>query len=336
MKSIDYDILISYLNGTASEKERLDIEVWISSSDENKIYFERFTKIWNSPPNEFPKPDTEQALINVLQRIQSGKERTNIYKINNKINDESTFSHSIYPSILKAAAIIIVMVGAVWLVSILFNNTETQLATITVNDIQQITLGDGTKVTLDAGSTLSYPKDFHNNSREVSLNGEAFFDVTRDESSPFLVRANKGLVKVLGTKFNIRAWRNKDVFVSVQEGKVSLKNNNAALLDSVVLTMGKMSRLSLYGTITEPIDVDINKYLSWLNKEIYFTNTQLDEVVDQLERWYKVNIEIDNKDLLQNRVTVYIENKPLEENLDILAALMNLKYRRDGNRIMFY
>ena len=153
------------------------------------------------------------------------------------------------------------------------------------------------------------------------LNGEAYFEVTRNEKAPFIVHANDGLIKVLGTKFNIRAWqKSSEVIVAVAEGKVSLQNSTATGKDSVILTKGKMSMLTKDGSLTEPVDVDISQYLSWLNREIYFKNTPFAEVKDQLERWYDTTIELRDSTLLNNRITVFIENKPLEENIKLICT----------------
>lgn len=338
MHTINLEILIDYLGGSAKEEEIKYVEDWISASKENNEYFERIKKIWNAPPPEFPKPDTEAALKKVLAKIESTDRRTTIYRLDSTPREKSYFQTLTQSNFVRAAAVIIIMVGAVYLMMNLLSKKEPSLVHIRSNDIREIELSDGTKVTLDAGSSFDYPENFADSkTREVSLNGEAYFEVTRNENSPFIVHANSGLVKVLGTKFNVRAWEKSDeVIVAVAEGKVSLQNEMTAGKDSVVLTKGKMSMLTKGGSLTEPIDVDISQYLSWLNREIYFKDTPLLKVIDQLERWYNINIELQDSTLLNNHITVFIENKPLEENIELVCMLTNLRYEIKGDTVKLF
>ena len=199
--------------------------------------------------------------------------------------------------------------------------------------MQTIKLSDGTIVTLDKGSSFSYQENFENSGkREVSLNGEAFFEVVKNVDVPFIINANNGKIKVLGTKFNVRAWENSgDVTVAVSEGKVALSDSTQE--NSVVITKGKMSRLSNEGIVSEPVDVDLSQYLSWINKQIYFKNTTVDEVLAQLERWYDVKIKLQDAEINNSKITVFIDDKPLEENLNVVCAILNMRFTTDGTSV---
>ena len=338
MAMIDLEILIDYLGGSAKEEEKKHVEEWISASDENKEYFEKVSIIWNAPPPDFPKPDTETALKIVLAKIESQERTATIYKLDAVPEDKPYLQILTQSSFIRVAAAIIIMVGAVYLMVNLFSKKESSLVHITSKDIRKLELSDGTKVTLDAGSSFDYPEDFSNSAeRKVTLNGEAYFEVARNENVPFIVHANSGLVKVLGTKFNVRAWdKSEEVIVAVAEGKVSLKDGTAMGKDSVVLTKGKMSTLTKDGALTEPVDIDISQYLSWLNREVYFKNKPFIDVIDRIERWYNINIELQDSTLLNNRITVFIENKPLEDNIKLVCMLMNLRYEIRGNTVKLF
>ena len=102
-------------------------------------------------------------------------------------------------------------------------------------ELKEITLSDGTKVKLDAGSSIKFPDKFEDDKREVFLNGEAYFKVTSDLQTPFIVHTNQAEITVLGTKFNVRAWdQTHKVAVVVVDGKVSLRpegvNNNKSVV----------------------------------------------------------------------------------------------------------
>lgn len=334
MQKIDWEILLNYLDGSANAGEIKHIEEWIAADDKHREYFERVKKIWNTPPSYFPKPDTEEALKKVLAKIENPERLTKIYRLDSVQPEKSYFQILTQSKFIRAAAAILIMVGAAYLMTNIFLKKEPALVHITSNNIQELTLSDGTKVTLDTGTSFEYPENFSEaENREVKLNGEAYFEVARNEEAPFIVHANDGLIKVLGTKFNIRAWeKSKEVIVAVAEGKVSLQKE-AAQEKSVVLTEGKMSRLTKEGELTEPIDVDLSQYMSWLNRELYFQNTPLIDIIEQLERWNNTNIELQDSTLSKNRITVFIENKPLEENLKMICMLMNLKYEIKGDSV---
>lgn len=335
MQKIDWEMLLNYLDGSASADEKKHIEEWIDADNENKKYLERVKKIWNTPPSNFPKPDTEEALKKVLAKIENPERLTKIYRLDSTQHGKTYFQILTQSNFLRAAAAIVIIVGAAYLMTNIFSKKDSALVHITTNNIQELTLSDGTKVTLDTGSSFEYPENFSGaDNREVKLNGEAYFEVVRNEDAPFIVNANDGLIKVLDTKFNIRAWeKSNEVIVAVAEGKVSLQKKTEPEKSGVVLTEGKMSMLTQEGELTEPIDVDLSQYLSWLNGEIYFQNTPLIDVIEQLERWNNTNIELQDSTLLNNRVTVFIENKPLEENLKLICMLMNLKYEIKGDAV---
>ena len=96
-----------------------------------------------------------------------------------------------------------------------------------------------------------------------------------------------------------------------------------------------MATLSKDGVLGETQDFDTTQYMLWINREIYFKNETFKTVISQIERWYDVKIELKDKTLLDNRITVFIENKPLDENLKVIAALMNLKYEVNKNKVLF-
>jgi ferric-dicitrate binding protein FerR (iron transport regulator) len=204
--------------------------------------------------------------------------------------------------------------------------------------MQSLRLTDGTKITFDAGSSFVYPNNFPNGkTREVSLKGEAYFEVARNENYPFIVHANGGRIEVLGTKFDVRAWgTNQPVVVAVQEGKVTFQSEtNRNGNDIVVLVEHTMSRLMQGGSPSPPEVADISRYLSWMKREVYFQDTPVPEVLSQLERWYHVTIRSTDSTFLKSNITVFIENKPLVENLRLISVTMNVRFELDGEIVRF-
>lgn len=336
MKKIDLEILIDYLAGYLTNSEREQVENWISENPENQKYFEKIKMVWDAPPQNFMKPNVEDALKKVLDKINNPEARSASLKLIHLQRQKSLPQIFIQSGITKVAAVIVGITIAIYFLSNLFSSHQPTLINLTSNSIQQIKLSDGTSVTLDAGSRFEYPEEFSKGKiREVKLFGEAYFQVAKNGRTPFIIHAGNGLIRVVGTKFNIRAWEKREgIVVAVEEGKVLLKSNLSQ--DSLYLTSGKLSTIKLNGEITEPEDADISKYLSWLKREFYFKNASFNDVVDLLARWYNKKIEVKDSALFNNRITVFIQNKPLEENLNLLSVMLNFNYADDGNTVKIY
>jgi len=340
MKKIDWDILVRHLTGTSTEKEERELSGWISEKEENRVFYQRVKNLWISGPRASRQPDTEKALSLVMSRIRqsgtAGEARIIPLPPYGRINRAISFASTTY--VLRAAAAIVVAVGALYLFTILTSNREPERTSVTFSSMQSLRLPDGTKVTFDVGSSFTYPKEFGSTEeREVFLKGEAFFEVARDEKRPFVIHADGGKIEVLGTKFNVRAWEtDHHVVVAVQEGKVSFQSeNNRDVKNVVFLAENTMSKLIRGASPTPPERIDITSILSWMKKEIYFQNAPVPEVLHQLERWYGVSIESADTTLLKSNITVFIENKPLRENLNLISVTMNVRYEQEGNTVRF-
>jgi transmembrane sensor len=338
MTEINWEILIAYLDGTSTESDKEIIELWLKSNSDAKEEFERMKKIWNVNSLNLPAPDVNQALEKVIDRIKLNDRRAQLFDIKQTSVKDSLyirFSKSIW---IRAAAIILISIGAIYIYLLTQNTNTTKLCQVAFNNIDSLTLNDGTKVILDAGSSLYYQESFANDERRVRLEGEAFFYVAKNPAAPFIIQAEKCFIKVLGTKFNVRAWKmDKEVIVAVEEGKVSFKSDSMEnKAQEVILTAGKLSRLDSSGTLSEPTNVDIVLLKSWMKREFYFINTPLEKVISQLERWYAVKFEVSDSSLLQNRITVFIQNRPLEENIKLIAEVIGTAYDIKENVVKFH
>ncbi|MBD8489150.1 FecR domain-containing protein [Echinicola sp. CAU 1574] len=156
-----------------------------------------------------------------------------------------------------------------------------------------VELHDGTKVWLNSASTLSFPSEFKQGRREVTLSGEAYFEVAHNPKSPFIVEANGTQVKVLGTHFNIKAYQNENVTkTTLLEGKVEVAYNGR----KKVLVPGYQAMSN------EDLEVSmgsLEEAIAWKEGYFLFQSTRLDEVLRQLERWY--NIKVDAKGQIPTR-----------------------------------
>lgn len=187
-----------------------------------------------------------------------------------------------------------------------------------------ITLADGTKVRLNSGSTLRYPEKFIANTREVALEGEAFFEVTKNTKKPFIISSGAIKTKVLGTSFNINTYDNEeDIEVTVATGKVSVASNE----EEVFLGPSEQGVFNKKEAKITKATIDINAVLQWKEGILHFEDASLKEVTASLEKWYGVQFVFDNKALEKCRLTATYDNESLHAILEsIIYAKKGISY----------
>ena len=192
-------------------------------------------------------------------------------------------------------------------------------------------LADGTTVILNSQTRLRFPDSFTGKVRRVYLSGEAYFDVVRNENHPFLVEFEGGKVCVLGTRFNVKAYRGKNTFTTLVSGKVKV----ASARDSVLLQPGELCEMDASDFSLAVREADMMVELAWKNGEFVFKNVSLGQIMDELARWYDAEIEYDSSELQGIKLHVYMDRtKTLDEALEIIAKLGNISYDREGKKIM--
>ena len=194
----------------------------------------------------------------------------------------------------------------------------------------KIVLYDGSLVWLNAGSELRYPNTFVENQRVVYLKGEAYFDVTKDRSHPFIVKTISSEISVLGTSFNVNARENSCVTTLV-EGRVRMKHG---IKDSVELRAGQQAWVA--GTEKIRVqEVDTRYYTSWMNNMFAFRETSLREIATVLEDWYECKCRFESAALENIPYTTMVERYPdVDSVLQILAGTGDFRYTRIGDIII--
>ncbi len=246
-------------------------------------------------------------------------------------------------SIWRYAAVLLVTLIAAYYLSqkvLLVNNTAQQeqlnVLAVKYGERKTVVLYDGTIVNLDSGSELRYPKNF-NKGRTVYLKGEAFFQVAKNPNKPFRVFVDNALIKVIGTKFNIRSWDEdkKGVILTVSEGIVSLSDKDASESDKVILYKNMQSVLHKDGKISKPIYVDASQYTRWMYNEKHFKNASLKEVLSQLERWTGIQFEGTDSLMEKKNLSVHITNTNLDDVLELISKITDTKVIHMGNKVTF-
>ncbi|UXD69749.1 FecR family protein [Sphingobacterium faecium] len=192
----------------------------------------------------------------------------------------------------------------------------------------KLELSDGTKVWINAMSRLKFPESFGSGERKVQLEGEAYFEVSKDPDRPFIVQASGTDVKVLGTHFNVDAY-NKKVRTTLEEGKVEVSTADHA----IILQPGDFAE-SGDGKLNKG-RADLAKDLAWHNNEFYFNKDNVQSIVDQLSNWYAIEAKFDQGINRNKVITGSIDrNVPLSQVLEMLEYVSDLRFKIDGNQLI--
>ncbi|HEU5145362.1 MAG TPA: FecR domain-containing protein [Chryseosolibacter sp.] len=196
-----------------------------------------------------------------------------------------------------------------------------------------LSLEDGTRIWLNVASRIEYPESFDGKAvREVYLEGEAFFDVAENKSKPFVVKTEGVQIKVLGTRFNVKSYHREDqIQTTLVEGKVSIESIDeqpkvVTLAPNQMASYHKESKKLVLNNKT-----DMDALAGWKDGRLIFDNKPLGEIVLALERWYDVQIHVQDEESLRCHFSAKIENLSLTEVLDLFKASDGIEYRIDGS-----
>jgi ferric-dicitrate binding protein FerR (iron transport regulator) len=201
------------------------------------------------------------------------------------------------------------------------------------NEVRIIELPDGSKVTLNHTSELKYSKEFGELNREVILEGEGYFEVAKDSTKPFIINASNSLIEVLGTSFNVNAYKNNsEVEVVVNTGVVALSSKNIPD-EKIILKQGEKGEL-----IKESEELNLLKnedinFLSWKTKKLTFENTPLDNVIESLEKVYHKDFNIKTDDIKDCTITTTFDNQKLESVMLIIESTLDVTFEEENEII---
>ncbi len=284
-EKINWELLARYFSGECSSEEKKLIESWMRADPKNKIEIDNLGKIWSVSEVQNKNWNAHEALKKVSERIDNTLPERKPLIIR-------------YPivKIYRYAAVFLILVVSTLIISRIFLHQSVPVITevlVPNGTTREIVFPDSSIVFLDSGSFLTYSDHFGDKLREVNLEGEGYFEITRNPQIPFIVHAGDAVIKVIGTKFNVRAWKlSHMVKIVVEEGKVLFYSKDDSEDESVIIAKNQLSTLPENGKPQKPQVVDVSQYLSWMNHEMVFQNVTLNEVLQQLERWYDLKINI--------------------------------------------
>lgn len=203
----------------------------------------------------------------------------------------------------------------------------------------ELLLSDGTKVHLNAGTTLRYPVQFiPGRDRQVFLKGEAYFDVAKDRTNPFIINSGDLNIRVLGTKFNVSAYEEDELTeVVLVEGSVGLYNKSTEFdRDGYLLKPGNKGSFDKQSYAIDSQEVITGLYTSWMNGELVFRNMTFENILKKMERNYNVTIINNNLDMNQEKFNASFKNAPIEKVMEYFRSIYDLDFTIKGKEITIH
>lgn len=223
---------------------------------------------------------------------------------------------------------------------IVYHKSEEKTTEVVYNKLEvprggecMIKLDDGTKVWVNAETKLKYPVAFVGDRREVVLEGEAFFDVAKNEK-PFIVKTSFGDVRVLGTAFGISAYASEsESYTTLVRGKVSVEREG---IKPVVILPGEQVVTSKDGKMIKQ-QVDVEEFVGWKDGIYVFKEKSLGEIMKTLERWYNISVDFQEKSLVDLPFTGNLKRyDDINVFFDALTRTGDMKYRVEGNQVILF
>ena len=325
-------LLKKYLSQNCNPDEKKELNLLINSLQDEELKAE-FRALWTNYSSglTLSEEDSQDILTNILPE-----------KKKNLTLRRST-TRSVYLRTISVAASLLILIsigiyvrnnkglkesGSVIAKAVLISPDKATAYT------RHLTLPDGTSVILKSGSTLHCPEAFDGSTREVTLRGEAYFDVKHMNSRPFIIHT--GIVKttVLGTAFDIKAWPGQEnVIVSVTRGKVRVEDDKKVL---AVLTVNQSVNYDLRNTGAKQQKVNAEEVVNdWTRHDLMFNRMPFESIAQVLSKRYGKNVTISNAQLANTQITSsFSGTESLENILDILCAInVNTQYTINANEV---
>jgi ferric-dicitrate binding protein FerR (iron transport regulator) len=351
-------LIAGYFAGTINKGELEVLNQWIKENDEHQKIFNKIKNTWvlTGRPVNTNNEKISSAFQKVNYNIKRGTDK------------------SVFPfwnmSRIAASWVAIFIIGG--LLSIYFShhisksNKQKQITSISapLGSKSQVELPDGTKVWLNAGSKISYNSNFGESTREVTLSGEAYFDVIRKEKCPFLVKTIKLVsIKVLGTAFNVKAYQEEDyVETTVERGKVQVSKSSpeSGEINTVTLLPKQKLKIELNtktlakdyskpkkelnpvtaNTNIQPKEILLEKnietklYTSWKDGEWIIESESLESLATKIERNYNIEIEFKDSELKKYTFSGVLKDETLDQVLELMKLSAPIRYRIEQRKVV--
>lgn len=326
-------LLNKYINNQCSDAELKQVEQLVSNGIDDAIWQvvlqekEQALSSWVSHAS----PKAEQRLVSILAQIQK-----------NKPKGKQIFLRERVRWMAAAAAIIVVGILLSPIIRSKIVSTEQRelsLLATTVGEQKTLKTEDGSEIWINNKSSVKYPVKFSSKTRELYLEGEAFFQVKKDASKPFIVHASGIDIKVLGTSFNVQSYTDEDfIIITLATGKVTIfSGTESSSIDQqksiATLVPGQQLSFNKKTNKFSLSEVDASNSFAWKEGLLVFNKEPLSKITQTLERSYGVEIVIENDILKSKLLTFKQKHESINTVLEILAYAGDFKYTIKGNKI---
>lgn len=318
------ELLRRLIAGTTTEEENRQLMEWFRQCASKEEFFMLFETAWKESPDEMPRDVQERMYRRLSRELDEKKTKTILLR--------SRFSWKVWPQI--AVACIIIVLG---LVNYRMNDKQKQLSTQNFTVLAEkgqrafITLPDSTKVWLNSDTKISYPADYGLKERNVTLVGEAYFEVAKNPDKRFIVEAKGMQVEALGTSFNVNAYQNDNkIIASLFSGsvRVSYDRHVAILKPHESVKVDLLNR-----SFSRYKDESMQNIALWRKNEITFDGESLEEITHIMSRLYNTTICIEDESLKKVCYIGTIRNNNLENFIDIINLTTPVVYENKGDTV---
>jgi transmembrane sensor len=344
MSHIERRLLQRYLSGEASPEDAARVEAWLAEDPDR----------WG----ELAKLDDERAGAALGQAAVERAGADIWARLRKDVGDEAelgelrrvrplrgarrfSFSSSRWTTGLQVAAALVITAGAGTAMAVWLRSRQAapappaRVAATGAGERATFRLSDGTSVMLGVASTLRYPANFGDGSREVSVEGEAYFDVFHDARRPFVVHAGQLVAKDLGTQFTVRLYpEDAGARVVVREGRVAIRVRGGGSAERVVAP-GQLGRLRVgREPVVEPADT--GQYFAWTVGRLVLDQVPLREALPQLGRWFDLEFRLADSTMADVPLSATLKTQPTADVLNNLAASLGMRQRKAGRTVTLY
>ena len=270
MEKMDQNILYNYFKGNASKDQLSEVRRWVEADQRNKEYILK-----------------QRELYDIIQWMDVP---------NPRVKTKNTLSIKLHTLISVAAIVVFVFLSGIYFLTKDKKDINLAMNSISVPAGQRVNLvlSDGTQVWLNSRTVFSYPSSFSGDLREVYLNGEAFFDVTKTKDQKFIVHTDRCNIEVFGTKFNVEAYADSDdLCTALLEGSVKIINRDQPE-NFIMLSPDNRMEMNKKGEMSSMPIEDYDLY-RWRDGLICFKNTNFKELMNRFEKCYGIRIVIENE-----------------------------------------
>lgn len=314
-------LLGKQLSGDISPAELLELEALLKDDPGAAASRELAASIWQTPMQEVTAHNSRERIWDTVSpQLQPRRHRTVVRR-------------------LVAAAAAAAVLAAVWTGWRLIHPTAAlQQFSSAPGGKSRVALPDGSLVWLNRNTQLHYEKNsFGKQHREITLTGEAFFDIAKNEGIPFIIHAGKVNIRVLGTAFNVKAYAGDSaVFTTLVRGKiaVSFREKTVVMQPEEQLTVPVARQAVVFQQ--KHLEKDSSGQLpeiSWLNNKLVFDNNTFGELAAKMSRWYGVTFYFESAGLQQLRFSGIIDTESIDEALKMLQLSRPFNFRINGNEV---